>query len=273
MGNYHIDTTERTAMQIETTYPYYSADGTLMYEVVRFIPKDFRPRMPDGAWGLTADRILYRLPQLDIGGFVFVCEGEKDADTLAAHGLVATTSGAAGSWAATDTTPLHDAWGVVVVPDCDPAGVEFALTVAKSLFTHTKVQILNLGGADGYDATDFVEDNGIQALLTLRSSTPNYHPPKRKRKHGHNRGHKRGHVRKQGRPGLPYGIDDLVYELGGARTYRMHAGTVVYCPAHDDEGGTPGLSLTPIDDDTTLAYCHSGCDFLEIARAVKERME
>jgi len=260
-------------MDIAKVYPYYSPDGTLMYEVVRFVPKDFRPRMPDGTWGLTADRILYRLPQLDIKGFVWLCEGEKDADTLASHGLVATTAGAAGSWAATDTTPLHRAWGVVIVPDCDAAGVGLALTAANDLFTHTKVHVINLGGIAGYDATDFVEDNGIDALVRLRSSTPAYHPPRKKQKHGHSRGHKRGYARKKGRPGLPYGIDDLVYELGGARNYRMHAGTVVYCPAHNDEGGTPGLSLTPIDDDTTLAYCHSGCDFLEIARAVRERME
>jgi hypothetical protein len=257
-------------MKIETVYHYYQSDGTLAYEVVRFVPKDFRPRMPDGSWGLKTDRILYRLPQLDTSGFVWLCEGEKDADTLAASSLVPPTTGAAGTWAATNTTPLHGAWGVVIVPDCDPAGEAFAITAANTLFTHTKVQIVDLGGSDGYDATDYVEDHGVQSLLTLRSATPTWHPPKRKRKSMRVRGHRRGH-KKKGTPGLPYGIDDLSWELGGSKQHGNNR--LVYCPAHDDEGGTPGLSLTAIDDDTTLAYCHSGCDFLEIARAVKERME
>src|SRR5262245_14432013 len=36
------------------TYPYHDENGTLLYEVVRFTPKDFRPRRPDGngyVWG------------------------------------------------------------------------------------------------------------------------------------------------------------------------------------------------------------------------------
>ena len=255
-------------MRITDTYPYKHPDGTLAYEVVRFEPKDFRPRMPDGSWGLKADRILYRLPQLDTSGFVWVCEGEKDADNLAAYGLVTTTTGAASSWNATDTKPLRDAWGVVVVPDCDDAGEAFALAVAKSLFTHTPVFILDLGGEDGYDVSDYLEDHGSQELMTLRSNTPKWHPPKTKRSHARKRRF-RGR-KKKGTPGLPYGIDDLSWEFGGT---QHGDNRVVYCPAHDDEGGTPGLSLTAIDDDNTLAYCHSGCDFLEIARAVKERME
>ena len=108
--------------------------------------------------------------------------------------------------------------------------------------------------------------------MKLRSNTPRWKPERKRVRKPRIRGHNRGR-KTASRPGLPYALDDLVYELGGAQNYRLHAGTVVYCPAHDDEGGTPGLSLTPIDDETTLAYCHSGCDFLEIARAVNERME
>jgi hypothetical protein len=200
-----------------------------------------------------------------------VCEGEKDADTLARYGLASTTAGSTSSWNATDTTPLHRAWGVVLIPDCDDAGRAFGITAATSLFTHVPVQILDLGGEEGYDVTDFVEENGIQALLTLRSSTPRFHPERKRRKHKRIRGHWRPGKRKSGTPGLPYGIDDLAWELGGGRQHGDNR--VVFCPAHDDEGGTPGLSLTAIDDNTTLAYCHSGCDFLDIARAVKERME
>jgi len=259
-------------MNIAKVYPYYSADGTLMYEVVRFDPKSFRPRMPDGSYGLKTQRILYRLPQLNTEGMVWVCEGEKDADTLAEHGLVVTTTGAAGSWNATDTSPLCKAWGIVVVPDSDAAGKMFGNTVAVSLYAHVhQVQVMELGGPKGYDATDYINEHGIDSFVKLRSDTPRWKPERKKRTHAHIRGNKRGNNRGSASAGLPYNIDDLAWELGDGRTKGHNQ--VVWCPAHDDEGGTPGLSLTELDDEHTLAYCHSGCDFLEIARAVQERME
>jgi hypothetical protein len=263
-------------MKIQTTYPYHHADGSLAYEVVRFIPKNFRPRMPDGTYGLACGRILYRLPDIltrKADNFVWVCEGEKDADTLSSYGLVATTAGAAKAWAATDTTPLHGAWGIVVLPDCDDAGAYFADAVARDLVGHTRtIQIINLGGADGYDVTDYLNEHSIDDLMTLRSVTPPWKAPKPDRKRGPRRMARRV-LQRTLAPGLPYPIDDLSWELGGPNLHQRGNNRVVYCPAHDDEGGTPGLSLTAIDNDRTMAYCHSGCDFASIARAVRERME
>jgi putative DNA primase/helicase len=54
--------------RIEATYKYIDANGK-PFEVVRFKPKDFRQRQPDGKggwfWNLDGvPRVLYRLPEL-----------------------------------------------------------------------------------------------------------------------------------------------------------------------------------------------------------------
>lgn len=200
-------------MQVQTTYQYYREDRSLAYEVVRFVPKNFRPRMPDGTYGLTCGRILYRLPDIiasKADNFVWVCEGEKDADTLGSYGLVSTTAGAAKAWAATDTSPLHGAWGIVVLPDCDDAGAYFADAVARDLVGHTRtIQILDLGGANGYDATDFINEHGIDELMALRSRTSPWKAPKPKRERAQRRTSRRFPRRVSSNPGLPYSIDDL----------------------------------------------------------------
>jgi len=102
----------RGSSRIIATYDYRDAAGTLLYQVVRFEPKDFRVRRPaaggsgsDGGWVWElggVPRVLYRLPELtnaDPGEWVYVVEGEKDVDSFAAQGLVATCNpGGAGKW-------------------------------------------------------------------------------------------------------------------------------------------------------------------------------
>lgn len=76
--------------RIEATYPYRDENGLLLFEVVRYEPKDFRQRRPDGKggwiWNLDGvRRVLYRLPELlaaDPAQWVHVVEGEKDADAV-----------------------------------------------------------------------------------------------------------------------------------------------------------------------------------------------
>ena len=103
------------------TYDYRTARGDLRYQVVRFEPKDFRQRRPDGAggwiWNLQGvDRVLYRLPDLQECREVVVVEGEKDADALWALGIPATTNvGGAGKWRDVYTAQLQAAGVVSVV--------------------------------------------------------------------------------------------------------------------------------------------------------------
>ena len=84
--------------KIVAFYEYRDGDSTLLYENVRFEPKTFRPRRPDGkggwVWNLDGvKRVPYRLPELLASGTedVYVTEGEKDADRLVSLGLIATS--------------------------------------------------------------------------------------------------------------------------------------------------------------------------------------
>jgi AAA domain len=90
--------------RIVATYDYTDEQGTLLYQVCRFEPKDFRQRRPDGnggwTWKLLDDRrVLYRLPDLlkYPDATILFCEGEKDCDRVASLGLCATTV-ASGKW-------------------------------------------------------------------------------------------------------------------------------------------------------------------------------
>jgi hypothetical protein len=88
---------------IVATYDYMNADGVLLQQVCRYEPKGFRQRRPDGnggwIWDTGEHRVPYRLPELlkYPEATVFICEGEKDADRVAALGYCATTV-AAGKW-------------------------------------------------------------------------------------------------------------------------------------------------------------------------------
>lgn len=134
----HVNGARRT---IVATYDYRDEQGALLYQVVRYVPKDFRQRKPDGAggWGWKLEdtrRVLYRLPELlaaDPAEPVYVVEGEKDADRLGALGLVATCNvGGAGKWRPEYAEFLRGR-PVVVIGDHDQPGQEHARAVASSL--------------------------------------------------------------------------------------------------------------------------------------------
>jgi hypothetical protein len=89
---------------IQVVYRYEDQKRNHVMDVVRFKPKDFRPRKPDGKWTLKGiTRVPYRLPQLldgiKEGHNIFILEGEKDCDNAKELGLVATTfAGGTGKW-------------------------------------------------------------------------------------------------------------------------------------------------------------------------------
>lgn len=128
--------------QIVARYPYVDEGGKLLFEVVRFSPKGFRQRRPDGdrwVWKLgDVRRVLYRLPAVVAavrdGKTIFVAEGEKDAEALERAGEVATTNpGGAGKWRPEYTETLQGAAEVIVVADADEAGRKHATEVARAL--------------------------------------------------------------------------------------------------------------------------------------------
>lgn len=129
---------------ITATYDYQNEQGQLLYQVVRYEPKSFRQRRPDGTggwiWKLDGvPRVLYRSLELSKRATreaIILVEGEKDADAAWARGLPATTSaGGAGKWLESYTEQLRR-WGVkrvAIIPDNDVPGRAHATDVATQL--------------------------------------------------------------------------------------------------------------------------------------------
>ncbi|HRY42926.1 MAG TPA: DUF3631 domain-containing protein [Thermoanaerobaculia bacterium] len=176
----------RGSKRIKAVYRYPDETGALLYEVVRFEPKDFRQRRPDPkskdgfAWNLNGTRrVLYRLPEVleavRSGLPLYYVEGEKDADNLRAVGLRATThAGGAKAWRPADyIEPLRGA-RVVLLPDDDPPGRDLGRTIAKDLVgVAAEVRVLNLGRPGVKDVSDWLAAGGTaDELLRLAAEAP-----------------------------------------------------------------------------------------------------
>jgi AAA domain len=128
--------------RIVETYAYYNEHRQLLFEVVRYSPKAFRQRRPDGNGGWISNldgvrRIPYHLPDLlksvAAKKVVVIVEGEKDADALRGVGIAATTCpGGAGKWRDEYSQHFKGA-SVVIVGDNDDPGRDHARSVAQAL--------------------------------------------------------------------------------------------------------------------------------------------
>ena len=167
---------------IEKTYDYRDEGGTLLYQVVRYTPKDFRQRRPDGNGGWVYElngtrRILYRLPELIRASrqdWVFVCEGEKDADKLNDLGFAATTSPLGANKWRPEFNQFFENRLVAILPDNDEPGRRHAMQVAASLHPlATEVRIVELPNLpDKGDVSDWFESGGTsQKLIELIDNT------------------------------------------------------------------------------------------------------
>ena len=157
--------------RIVAVYDYKDESGKLLYQVVRFDPKDFRQRRPKagGGWEYTVKGtrlVPYRLPELLAAGSdrgVLILEGEKDVDRAASIGSIATTCAiGAGKWRP-DYNEHFRGRSVCIVPDNDPPGREHAQQVAMNLHGIAKsIKVLELPGvpekgdlSDWLDRTSF----------------------------------------------------------------------------------------------------------------------
>ena len=167
---------------IVAQYDYPNENGQLLFQVVRYKPKGFSQRRPDGRGGWIRNlrgirRVLYRLPQLlnaDPATWVFVVEGEKDADRLAALGLVATTNpqGAA-KWRDEYSAFLRKR-RVAVMPDNDDAGEKHADDVVRSLLgVAAEVKMIRLPELPpNGDVSDWLDQGGtVEQLMDLVKRT------------------------------------------------------------------------------------------------------
>src|SRR5579862_1246174 len=162
--------------QIVATYDYTDESGTLLFQVLRYDPKRFVQRAPDGdgGWNYKLDgarRVLYRLPELlaDIhtGRTIYLPEGEQDVDNLRVLGFAATcNSGGSGKWLPEYTETLQGA-DVVILPDNDKPGRAHRDLVAKLLQgAAARVRVLELPGLpEKGDVSDWIKAGGTREEL------------------------------------------------------------------------------------------------------------
>ena len=155
-------------LNIVDEYNYTDGQGTLLYQVVRLHPKDFRQRRPNTSggwqWGLGGvQRTLYNLPavlaEAAAGGHVWIVEGEKDADRLNQINQTATTcSGGAGRFTLELAEHLKGAAQVTVIADNDNPGRDHAAEIVFAVKTVGGVPLVNAVSAkEGKDVTDHLD--------------------------------------------------------------------------------------------------------------------
>lgn len=167
----------REPRRILETYDYHDTTGAMVFQTVRYVPKDFSQRRPDGnggwVWNLDGvPRVLYQLPELlaaDPNEPVYVVEGEKDCDHLAALGLVATTNPqGAGKWKSLADDSALNGRRVVILQDRDDAGRKHAQDVAKRL-TGKAAEVRIVAVPDWYhDVSEWIEARDALSAGELR---------------------------------------------------------------------------------------------------------
>lgn len=173
---------QRAGYVVLAEYAYTDEAGTVLYVKERRYPKDFRQYRPKPDGGKDyrlgdARRVLYRLPEvlatIEQGMPVYITEGEKDADALAARGVCATTW-SDGAWKPGSRPKWRDAYtetlagaAVVIVADRDEAGENTASGIAAAL-TPVAASVRVVQAKEGKDAADHLEaGHGLADFIPL----------------------------------------------------------------------------------------------------------
>jgi len=159
---------------LDKIYSYTDALGRELYQALRLKPKSFRQRHrvgDDWVWNMDGvERVLYRLPEVMKSETVWIVEGEKDADNLAALGFCSTCNvGGAGKWLDGYTESLIGK-EVVLCGDNDDAGRKHIELVFDSISVKAKsVRIVKLPETIK-DASDYIVTFADPALARLALS-------------------------------------------------------------------------------------------------------
>ena len=192
----YLEGQARPQKRITAEYDYVNEEGEVLYQVVRYDPKDFRQRRPyrDGlAFGLkegiyqrsrsggdwyrlngaapkpgcetaelpSVEAVPYHLPELLQSGeaTVLIAGGEKDVDNLRALVFTATCNhGGEGKWWS-ELTPYFKGRDVVILCDNDAAGERHQATVGAALEgTASEIRVVRfLELSKGGDVSDWIE--------------------------------------------------------------------------------------------------------------------
>lgn len=178
--------------RIVATYDYRDDADVLRFQSIRYEPKNFKQRRPDGKGGWTwnlplkpSHRFLpYRLPELQeaiaLNQPVLIVEGEKDVDNARRKLSITATcnAGGAGKWRAEHAAHLKGA-DAIIVPDNDDPGRQHGEDVAASLQAiAARVRTLTLPDLPlKGDLSDWIEAGGTaEQLWTLIEQAPDWRP-------------------------------------------------------------------------------------------------
>jgi hypothetical protein len=162
--------------RIVAEYNYTDARGSLLYQILRKEPKGFTTRVPKakGGWEYKLNgspRVPYKLPELLASNRkspVYIVEGEKDADTLTALGLVSSCNVfGAGKWL-TEYNEHFRGRQVIIIPDNDKPGRQHAEEVAANLHGIARsVRVVELPGLSEHgDVSDWLAGGGDRKQLS-----------------------------------------------------------------------------------------------------------
>ena len=153
-------------------YDYCTEQGEMLYQVRRYMPKDFRPRRPNGQGGWIEGqgclddipRVPFRLQELLNADEVVVCEGEKGALAVVAAGMCATARGP-GKWE--DFGHYLKGKRVLIVPDNDKAGdtkAQAAFEAIAPFAEEVTIAPICKGMSDKADPYDWLQRNDPDEL-------------------------------------------------------------------------------------------------------------
>ncbi len=176
--------------RIDQVYHYVDADGKELYQVVRYIPKDFKQRIqkPNGGfiWSTKGvKRVLYQLPtvieRVKNGLPIVIVEGEKDVHNLRGKLRIPATTkdgGAKSKWLKSFSEVLSGA-EVIIIPDNDPSGEGQTQDIAQSLQGYARsVKVVELPDLpEKGDVSDWIEAGGTaEELQKLIDAAPEWEP-------------------------------------------------------------------------------------------------
>lgn len=146
-------------------YVYRNAKGTEVHFVIRMEHptehKQFIQCTPYSGSLRDVETVLYNLPVVSQSDWAVVVEGEKDADTLIALGIPATTcNNGADHWKDSYTEALRGK-DVVICRDNDDAGNDHAHLLLRSLANAAKsLRVVCPSKRPKGDVTDWLQDEG-----------------------------------------------------------------------------------------------------------------
>ena len=195
-----------TRKRIVETYNYRDESGKLLYQTVRYEPKDFRQRRPNPKnppdlehplksndlddqnhwiWNLEGIKpMLYHLSKwlaASMQDFQMIPEGEKDVKSFEGLGFVATCNPmGAGKWKS-DYNQYCKGRLIAIFCDRDEPGEKHGSSIARSIYNvAAKVRLIFMPAnlPDAKDVTELVEKYRWTAaqFIEMIDNTPDYKP-------------------------------------------------------------------------------------------------